>query len=140
MIRRPPRSTRTDTLFPYTTLCRSVVAPLEHCPRLRPLPARHGWAVRWQPPEHLAPDRDLSQPLRPVRGTEAACGGTGSAPRQPPCAGSPFPGPRLRRGIQTPLRRLAAGTLVLPYTERPAARTVGKECVRTCSYRWSPAH
>src|SRR3546814_6109846 len=28
MIRRPPRFTRTDTLFPYTTLCRSV--------RLRP--------------------------------------------------------------------------------------------------------
>src|SRR3546814_7580151 len=28
MIRRPPRSTRTDTLFPYTTLFRSyVVAP-----------------------------------------------------------------------------------------------------------------
>src|SRR3546814_17792648 len=25
MIRRPPRSTRTDTLFPYTTLCRSRV-------------------------------------------------------------------------------------------------------------------
>src|SRR3546814_4574781 len=27
MIRRPPRSTRTDTLFPYTTLFRSVSAP-----------------------------------------------------------------------------------------------------------------
>src|SRR3546814_12544069 len=26
MIRRPPRSTRTDTLFPYTTLFRSKVA------------------------------------------------------------------------------------------------------------------
>src|SRR3546814_9414976 len=26
MIRRPPRSTRTDTLFPYTTLFRSIVA------------------------------------------------------------------------------------------------------------------
>src|SRR3546814_4152070 len=26
MIRRPPRSTRTDTLFPYTTLFRSVTA------------------------------------------------------------------------------------------------------------------
>src|SRR3546814_10669096 len=26
MIRRPPRSTRTDTLFPYTTLFRSVIA------------------------------------------------------------------------------------------------------------------
>src|SRR3546814_5289522 len=28
MIRRPPRSTRTDTLFPYTTLFRSI--PGEH--------------------------------------------------------------------------------------------------------------
>src|SRR3546814_17063107 len=27
MIRRPPRSTRTDTLFPYTTLFRSVRSP-----------------------------------------------------------------------------------------------------------------
>src|SRR3546814_7125484 len=37
MIRRPPRSTRTDTLFPYTTLFRSNAAPgcarppLFHC-------------------------------------------------------------------------------------------------------------
>src|SRR3546814_1326249 len=34
MIRRPPRSTRTDTLFPYTTLVRSpggaVARPLDH--------------------------------------------------------------------------------------------------------------
>src|SRR3546814_1475410 len=29
MIRRPPRSTRTDTLFPYTTLCRSAYFRLE---------------------------------------------------------------------------------------------------------------
>src|SRR3546814_13574356 len=28
MIRRPPRSTRTDTLFPYTTLFRSLVPSL----------------------------------------------------------------------------------------------------------------
>src|SRR3546814_3715625 len=28
MIRRPPRSTRTDTLFPYTTLFRSISHPL----------------------------------------------------------------------------------------------------------------
>src|SRR3546814_5395710 len=33
MIRRPPRSTRTDTLFPYTTLFRSPVAR-------RPVPLR----------------------------------------------------------------------------------------------------
>src|SRR3546814_2384547 len=30
MIRRPPRSTRTDTLFPYTTLFRSVVPAADH--------------------------------------------------------------------------------------------------------------
>src|SRR3546814_4549531 len=29
MIRRPPRSTRTDTLFPYTTLCRSGASDIE---------------------------------------------------------------------------------------------------------------
>src|SRR3546814_2717687 len=29
MILRPPRSTRTDTLFPYTTLFRSLAAPIE---------------------------------------------------------------------------------------------------------------
>src|SRR3546814_3803439 len=37
MIRRPPRSTRTDTLFPYTTLFRSVarvhVADRDHVAR-----------------------------------------------------------------------------------------------------------
>src|SRR3546814_6698912 len=36
MIRRPPRSTRTDTLFPYTTLFRSVRAfDRHHGDRLR---------------------------------------------------------------------------------------------------------
>src|SRR3546814_13674222 len=29
MLRRPPRSTRTDTLFPYTTLCRSIIIPYQ---------------------------------------------------------------------------------------------------------------
>src|SRR3546814_12179502 len=29
MIRRPPRSTRTDTLFPYTTLFRSIVQDVD---------------------------------------------------------------------------------------------------------------
>src|SRR3546814_19786664 len=35
MIRRPPRSTRTDTLFPYTTLFRSLndIALIVHLPR-----------------------------------------------------------------------------------------------------------
>src|SRR3546814_20885651 len=33
MIRRPPRSTRTDTLFPYTTLFRSYDAMLDDITR-----------------------------------------------------------------------------------------------------------
>src|SRR3546814_14593461 len=34
MIRRPPRSTRTDTLFPYTTLFRSAVLRVEGLRRI----------------------------------------------------------------------------------------------------------
>src|SRR3546814_3657347 len=37
MIRRPPRSTRTDTLFPYTTLFRSRPP--------KTLPSRAGWRI-----------------------------------------------------------------------------------------------
>src|SRR3546814_18749459 len=33
MIRRPPRSTRTDTLFPYTTLFRSITSTIAQLPR-----------------------------------------------------------------------------------------------------------
>src|SRR3546814_18290744 len=36
-IRRPPRSTRTDTLFPYTTLFRSSESP--RAPVAKPAPA-----------------------------------------------------------------------------------------------------
>src|SRR3546814_3434668 len=49
MIRRPPRSTRTDTLFPYTTLFRSAhiphpAPPARPCGALgtRPTPTRGG--------------------------------------------------------------------------------------------------
>src|SRR3546814_1040146 len=45
MIRRPPRSTRTDTLFPYTTLFRSQDAP------------RRGLGAGSDPAELLGPVR-----------------------------------------------------------------------------------
>src|SRR3546814_17572167 len=35
MLRRPPKSTRTDTLFPYTTLFRSVVGPDPYAERVK---------------------------------------------------------------------------------------------------------
>src|SRR3546814_1639634 len=40
MIRRPPRSTRTDTLFPYTTLFRSARRQDQHIPHARGFQAR----------------------------------------------------------------------------------------------------
>src|SRR3546814_17597114 len=45
MIRRPPRSTRTDTLFPYTTLFRSIELRREH-PTFRRRRYFHGRPIR----------------------------------------------------------------------------------------------
>src|SRR3546814_3374567 len=42
MIRRPPRSTRTDTLFPYTTLFRSYGATDADFAKVKVKNARHG--------------------------------------------------------------------------------------------------
>src|SRR3546814_3842774 len=49
MIRRPPRSTRTDTLFPYTTLFRSDQGDLRHR-RLHPVGERYDAANLGQSP------------------------------------------------------------------------------------------
>src|SRR3546814_3106595 len=62
MIRRPPRSTRTDTLFPYTTLFRSpqpAVRERHHCQR------RRIGMLDWRSldPFGATVDADLSQPL-----------------------------------------------------------------------------
>src|SRR3546814_10493646 len=55
MIRRPPRSTRTDTLFPYTTLFRSAGGGLGeagflHLQQLQHQPAGH--RLRFDQPHH----------------------------------------------------------------------------------------
>src|SRR3546814_12379972 len=57
MIRRPPRSTRTDTLFPYTTLFRSRLQDLpyeQRSPRFRQRPRGTGrcrrLALAWPEP------------------------------------------------------------------------------------------
>src|SRR3546814_2988575 len=54
MIRRPPRSTRTDTLFPYTTLFRSMERPAEAL-RLFAEAERGGYGV-----EKFAAERGLA--------------------------------------------------------------------------------
>src|SRR3546814_11635249 len=60
MIRRPPRSTRTDTLFPYTTLFRSDRGP-DRGPRgrrpivrFRPRPVLTVWAHFPRSEEHTS--------------------------------------------------------------------------------------
>src|SRR3546814_9034597 len=62
MIRRPPRSTRTDTLFPYTTLFRSPDQDAQRRNRrlLRAFPG-HARSHRIAQP---APDRRPDRPLR----------------------------------------------------------------------------
>src|SRR3546814_4225184 len=61
MIRRPPRSTRTDTLFPYTTLFRSVLKLSTATKRDRPMNrmvsaivslAQHLHAIRHTPQDY----------------------------------------------------------------------------------------
>src|SRR3546814_2697670 len=46
MRRRPPRSTRTDTLFPYTTLFRSASAHVHFKPQLAGTAAQHRFHLR----------------------------------------------------------------------------------------------
>src|SRR3546814_7247258 len=47
MIRRPPRSTRTDTLFPYTTLFRSKGAGVRVPAAWRAANTRSSWRGKW---------------------------------------------------------------------------------------------
>src|SRR3546814_14337096 len=64
MIRRPPRSTRTDTLFPYTTRFRSAAAPARTKPaHATPAAPCKPWTWRW-------PARSWCQACRVVRAAE----------------------------------------------------------------------
>src|SRR3546814_967698 len=62
MIRRPPRSTRTDTLFPYTTLFRSSYLSLHCSPRTIRTPA--DWP---RPPRRLEWRCESRTPPCPIR-------------------------------------------------------------------------
>src|SRR3546814_20222251 len=100
MIRRPPRSTRTDTLFPYTTLFRSCRG-------------RDGAWLRWRDDEHgdrrgRGPDHD---------GAGDAAGGR----KRPPL---------LLRGTdaETPLRRPVKPARRTDQQGRSQARANGAFC------------
>src|SRR3546814_20912980 len=117
MIRPPPRSTRSDTLFPYTPLFRSKER-LNDLLNLATI--------------HLLPQKaDAADLLLPSKLTNMLASG------RPVVAGT-APHTGLAREMA------ACGLAVVP--ELPAAlarseeRRVGKECVSKCSSRWSPYH
>src|SRR3546814_2910617 len=60
MIRRPPRSTRTDTLFPYTTLFRSETSPGFHTPAGTII-------LETQPSKPTAPADPIQNPSEPPK-------------------------------------------------------------------------
>src|SRR3546814_11867322 len=113
MIRRPPRSTRTDTLFPYTTLFRSFE------PRVRSLERQPQHRIGRREIAPFECERILSKPIERAlfirrRGLER----------------SAFGGDDLALDLGRECRRRGEG--------RSEERRVGKECVSTCRSRWSP--
>src|SRR3546814_15499189 len=116
MIRRPPRSTRTDTLFPYTTLFRSRdVAHLE-------VAALEG--------DELGALLEEGAAVVALEG-EVAFDGVGEHLHHL--------GADVLLGEDG---REAQRRLVLRKSghARSEERRVGKECVSTCQSRWSPYH
>src|SRR3546814_7874868 len=80
MIRRPPRSTRTDTLFPYTTLFRSIDTLLERFAPPEPavaMSAEQWWRDGWtrlpaqrkenDPSQRWPLDLQIAGPLEPLQ-------------------------------------------------------------------------
>src|SRR3546814_13071420 len=119
MIRRPPRSTRTDTLFPYTTLFRSQLDAGDV--------ALAGRALEGQ-----AATMQIDQRLRQ---RQAQAGALGLAVQRLV---------HLAEGrhhlVEVLGRDADAGVRYLDDDARSAERRVGKECVSPCRSRWSPSH
>src|SRR3546814_20651091 len=118
MRRRPPRSTRTDTLFPYTTLFRSG-PPVGALVLARDLIVQQG----------VVPEI-----LRRLQGTRALQQ-LGAAHGEHPVAQQPV-------GAQARVVSLAVADRHLEgavgEVDRPEERREGEEGVSTGSYRWWP--
>src|SRR3546814_19866520 len=113
MIRRPPRSTRTATLFPYTTLFRSV----EHRDH------RNAKRVGFLDRQLFLVDVDDEHHV-------------GQAAHVADAAQRRLELVALARHLKDFLLREAVRVAL----KRSEERLVGKECVSTCRSRWSPYH
>src|SRR3546814_15104319 len=117
MIRRPPRSTRTDTLFPYTTLFRS---------RSEATGARE-----------LGSDPKTGKPVSVRLGRFGPYAAIGTKDdEEKPTFASLRPG----QSMHTITLAEALELFKLPRQLRSEERRVGKECVSTCRSGWSPDH
>src|SRR3546814_11386497 len=117
MILRPPRSTRTDTLFPYTTLFRSPGGSLCRA-RLQPVRARH---------RRAAPRDD----------GPAARHGAGRRPRGAPGA---LPADLAAAGAAGQRRAEAGPRPGDGGARRSVERRGGEEGVGTGRSRWAAVH
>src|SRR3546814_16823040 len=113
MIRRPPRSTRTDTLFPYTTLFRSDPPS---SPKRREI---HSLA---RPMDQVRPTPTAMPPKATHRKLSAA-----SASEKVP----------VRAAAMAKRRHTSPDA---SFSNRSEERRVGKEWVGKCESRWSPSH
>src|SRR3546814_15359123 len=111
MIRRPPRSTRTDTLFPYTTLFRSKIVLTE---------ILYGEGISR---EGELIDMGVDAKLVEKSG-----------------AWYSYNGERIGQGKENVRNWLKQNPTVAQDLERSEERRVGKECVSTCRSRWSRYH
>src|SRR3546814_8491638 len=151
MIRRPPRSTRTDTLFPYTTLFRSQAIPKDGVPvGKRDWTLDHGHVV-------IAAITSCTNTSNPsnmlVAGLLARNAVRRGLTSKPWFKTSLAPGSRvvidyLRSAqLQDSLDQLGFHLVGFGCTNcmgnsgpRSEERRVGKECVSTCRSGWSPYH
>src|SRR3546814_19351787 len=118
MIRRPPISTLTDTLFPYTTLFRSEVD-----------------GGRAQRPRHA----DAAVAVLNLDFAQVAC--VEKFGKLPDQIGIDLHGCALGRGIGHLNPCFTYDSRSSPVcAHRSEERRVGKECVSTCRSRWSPYH
>src|SRR3546814_13684574 len=129
MIRRPPRSTRTDTLFPYTTLFRSPGATGGDGSD-----ARRGRAVAhlcWAlaPDEALIIEFDAHDDFWMV--TNSGVFFNSMDYRYRPVSYTPS---------RTRVDRDGNIRIILSHDDRSDERRVGKGGVRTCKFRWSPSN
>src|SRR3546814_20757779 len=121
MIRRPPRSTRTDARFPYTTVFRS--------------PGRY----------KINPDDDSPAKSRSQAAACAFHGGrrpssTAWQAAAPPSVGSAFGSSRLQRSLASGQRgwKLQHDGGLSGLATRSEERRGGKECVSKVKSRWAP--